>query len=107
MVHSARPLTTSRSSLTSRGWKRARAAARGSGERKDHVLQSARNLSALRTQFIERPDPAQAAVREQHEAVAHPFGVDELVDGENEGPPAARHVVQHAHDLARLPEVEA
>src|ERR1700704_6075870 len=104
MVHSARPLSTPQSSLASKVWNGARRAA--SGERKEHVLQSGRRLLGLCPQFVERPDPAQPPVREQHEAITYAFGIEQLMDGENEGAPPPRDVSKHTHDLARLPQIE-
>src|SRR5437667_1349591 len=107
MVQSARPLRTSRSSLPSNGWIGARRIVTASGERKEHLLQSCRALAAAHAKLVERADPAHPAVREQHEAVADALGVAQLMHRENEGAPAAGHVAQHGHDLARLPQIEA
>src|SRR3954451_20647250 len=107
MVQSARPLTMARSSLASNGRKGARWITTASGERKEDLLQSARGHPGLRAQVRERPCPSNPAVREQHEAVTDPLGVDQLMNGQNKGAPAARDLADHAHDLARLPEVEA
>src|SRR6266852_1988064 len=82
MVHSARPPSTSRSSFMSSGRKGARCTAAASGERKEHLLQ--RRPSARMAQLVERAGAPQAAVGEQHEAVADPLGIGQLVDGENE-----------------------
>ena len=46
-------------------------------------------------------------MREQHEAIANTFGIDELMDRENKRAPIARDAAEQTHDLARLPEVEA
>src|SRR6516165_1752886 len=78
MVHSARPLRTSRSSLAKSGVSGALLTVTVSGERKEHVLQSRRVVAARRAQLVERAHAAHAAVRQQHEAVADPLGVDEL-----------------------------
>src|SRR5262249_11020906 len=107
MVHSARLLTTALSSLASNGWNGARRTTAGSGERKEHLLQSGRGLSGLRAQLRERAGAADASFRQQHEAVADARGIAQLVNGENERAPIARDIAQHAHDLARLPQVEA
>src|SRR5262245_35360144 len=107
MVHSARPLRTSRSSLPNSGARLARLTVTVSGERKEHVLQSCRVVAARRAQLLERADAVHAAVRQQHEAVADPLGVDELMNREDERAAAGGHIAQHAHDLARLLEVEA
>src|SRR5215831_10378663 len=104
MVHSARPLTTSRISLASKGWNGARRTTAGSGERKEHLLQSGRGLAGLRAQLRERAGAADAPFRQQHEAVADARGIAQLVNGENERAPVARNVAQHAHDLACLPQ---
>src|SRR5215813_9147169 len=107
MIHSARTLATSRSSLASKEWNGARRTTAGSGERKEHLLQSGRGLAGLRAQLSERAGAADASFRQQHEAVADARGIAQLVDGENERAPIARDIAQYAHDLARLPQVEA
>src|ERR1700682_4243086 len=106
MVHRARPLTTSRNSLMTKGRTGDRLGATKSGERKEYILQSSRGFSALRAKLVERSDTANPAIREQHEAVADTFSVHQLVDGENEGTPPASHLAKHPHDLAGLPEIE-
>src|SRR5262249_8663240 len=107
MVHSARPLATSRISLASKGWTSARRTTAGSGERKEPLLQPGRGLPGLHAQLRERPHAAHAPVRQQHEAVADARGIAQLVDGENERAPIARNVAQHFHDLAGLSQIEA
>ena len=97
----------SRSSLASNGRNGAQWTTSASGGRKEEVLQSARGHPGLRAQVRERPDATDPAVREQHEAVTDPLGVDQLMNGQNKGAPIARDLADHAHDLARLPEVEA
>src|SRR5262245_43388735 len=104
MVQSARPLSTSRSSLPSSGATRARWTLTGSGERKEHVLQSGRVAAAARAQFVEGAGAAHAPVRKQHEAVADALCIDQLVNGEHEGAPAGGNIAQHGHDRARLLE---
>src|SRR3954452_18854193 len=105
MVQSARPLTMARSSVASSGRKGVRWTTTASGERKEDVLQSARGHPGLRAQLRKRPDATDPPLREQHEAVTDPLGVDQLMNGQNEGAPAACDLADHAHDLARLPEV--
>src|SRR5262249_11821230 len=107
MVHSARPLATSRISLASKGWNGARRTTAGSGERKEHLLQPGRGLPGLSAQLSERAGAADASFRQQHEAVADARGIAQLVDGEDERTPIARNVAHHVHDLARLPQVDA
>src|SRR2546430_17141931 len=99
MVHSARPLATSRISLASNGWNGARRTTAGSGERKEHLLQSGGGLSGLRAQLRERPHAADASFRQQHEAVADARGIAQLANGEAERGPIARQVSQHVHDF--------
>jgi hypothetical protein len=53
-----------------------------SGEGKKYVLQYRRRASGSRAQFFERADPTNPPVREQDEAVAHRFGVTQLMDGQ-------------------------
>src|SRR3954453_10422117 len=107
MVQSARPLTMSRSSLASNGRNGARWTTTASGERKEDVLQSARGHAGLRAQVRERPGATDPAVREQHEAITDPLGVDQLMNCQNKRAPIARDRADHAHELARLAEVEA
>src|SRR2546428_8596005 len=107
MVHSARPLATSHSSLASNGWNGARGTTAGSGERKEHLLQPGGGLAGLRAQLRQRADATDAPFRQQHEAVADARGVAQLMNGENERAPIARNVAQYVYDLARLPQVEA
>ena len=96
MVHSARPLTISRNSLASNGRNGARAKGVASGERKEDVLESGRRHPGLRAQVRERADATDPAVREQHEAVADPFGVDQLMNGQNQRASVARNVANHS-----------
>src|SRR5437764_2308635 len=107
MVHSARPLSTSRSSLASSGAMPARWTLTASGERKEHVLQSSRVLAAARAQLVERADATHATVGQQHEAVADPLRIDQLVNRKHERAPAAGKIAQYPHDRARLLEIEA
>src|SRR5262245_55561136 len=101
-VHSARPASTSRSSLASKGVSAGRAIEAASGERTEYFLQPCRGFARLRAQLRQRPDPAQAAVRNQQEAVADALGIDQLVDGEHEGATAGRDLANDLHDLTRL-----
>src|SRR5690242_18673008 len=101
-IHSARPLTISRSSLASSGRSGARATGAGSGERKEDLLEMRRGKPGAHTQPIERALAAQAPVRQKQEAVAHPLGVGELVDGEQEGAPVRGGAAQQIGDGASL-----
>src|SRR5437867_1617091 len=98
MVHSARPLATSHSSLPSRGHTGARWRRAVSGERKEDFLQIGCGFPRLRLELRERAHAADATFCEQHEAVADACGVAQLVNGENERSPLARDLAQHAHD---------
>src|ERR1700731_3470232 len=107
IVQSARPSSTSRSSLVNKGRSGTRRNAAVSGERKEYVLQPCRDLAGPPAQLIERTGPADAAAREQDEAVADPLRIDQLVDREDKRAPASRNLAQHVHHLARLSEVES
>src|SRR5437868_12812882 len=50
---------------------------------------------------------ADAAAAQEHEAIADPRGVADLVDGEKERPPARGVRAQGGADLARLAQVES
>jgi hypothetical protein len=50
--------------------------------------------------------PAHLTIPQQHEPITYAFGVDQLVDRKNETAATAGNVTDHAHDLARLPQVE-
>src|SRR4029077_7158539 len=106
-VHSARPLSISHSSLTSRGRREARWNAATSGERKEHVLQSPRALVGLCAKLIERPDAADPTLGEEHKPVADTLGITQLVDRKHEGAPPAGNLAQESHHLASLPQVKA
>src|ERR1700730_18744214 len=106
IVQSARPLSTSRSSLASRGQTGTRWNAAVSGERKEHILQSGPDLTGAPAQLIERSVSAHAAAREQHETVAHPLRVNELVNRQDQRAPGSRCLAQHLPHLAGLPPVE-
>src|SRR5262249_41101988 len=107
MVHSARPLATSHSSLPSNGRIGARSTRAVSGERKEDVLQIGCGFFCLRPELRERAHAADATFGEQHKAVANARGVAQLVNRENERSPGARDLAQHVHDVAGLPQVEA
>src|SRR3954468_21486997 len=106
MVQSARPPASSRSSLASKGPSGACRTSAASGERKEDPLQSGLHQSGARAQLRERAGAADAAVDEQHEAVADALGVEQLMNGQNQRASAAHDVTQHGHDLARLAEIE-
>src|SRR5215467_3320507 len=105
MIHSARPLTISRSSFASKGGNGADAVS--SGERKKNLLQMRRRQLGLGAQLVESAAGTDASGRQQHEAVADTLGVRELMDGENQGAPATGLVAKHAHDVAGLTKIEA
>src|SRR5262245_10772003 len=107
MIQSARPPASSRSSLASRGRSGACRTTAASGERKKDLLQSGLRQSRARAQLGERAGAVDAAVDEQHEAVADALGVEQLVNGQNQRASVARDLAQHAHDLPRLAQVEA
>src|SRR3954464_3378819 len=89
-VHNARPFTISRISFPSRGRRGARRMTTASGERKEHRLQVAAGKAGLHAQRVERAAAAHGAVGEQDETIADAFGIDQLMDGENERPAVCR-----------------
>src|SRR5436190_8798871 len=107
MVHSARPLAISRSSLRSNGAEAMRWGATISGERKENVLQTARRFPDSRPQLVECADAAYTALRKQHKPIADAFGFGQLVNCNNEAAPMLRRIAQNAHHLSRLAQVEA
>src|ERR1700737_2675243 len=104
IVQSARPLSTSRSSLLNKGRSGTRWNAAVSGERKEHILQSGPELTGAPAQLIERSVSAHAAAREQHETVAHPLRVNELVNRQDQRAPATRGLAQPRQHLPALPQ---
>src|SRR6185503_8230520 len=108
MVQSARPLTMPHSSFTSRGCSDAgRLWAMTSGECKEQLLQSGRRELRLATQLIERAGASDSSRSEQHEAVAHAFGVGELMNRQHEGAALSCHAAKQRHHFAGLPQIEA
>src|SRR5438477_9081668 len=106
MVHSARPLKRSPSSLPSRAMRPARSLVWiTSGERKENILEPWRPGGGA--QLGERATAAHSALRQQHEAVAHAFCVRELVNGQEQRAAAPRNTAQQCHHLTCLPQVEA
>src|SRR5262249_61969293 len=91
MVHSARPLSTPHSSLTSKGRSGARCTPMASGERKENLLQRGRSLFGRRTKLVERADAAHSTGGEQHETVTDAFGVGELMDRQHQRASTRRH----------------
>src|SRR5215472_11300441 len=78
-----------------------------SGERKENILQSSRTESGAPAQLVERARSANVASGEQHEAIAHAFGVHQLMNSNNERAPACRRLANELRHVARLSQIEA
>src|SRR5262245_18432678 len=102
--HSARPEKISQSSLASSG---ASGAQIDSGERMESVLQAGVGQVDAHAQFRQRATTAHAAVGQQHEAIAHAFGIGQLMNGEDQRAPLAGYATEQLGDGARLPQVKA
>src|SRR5437899_8676226 len=107
IVHNALPLRTSHSSFASSGQRGACRTTAVSGERKEVLLQAAGGEMRAHAEVTECAGPADAAVSEQDKAVADPFGIQQLMDRQDQGAPLGRAPPEHAHDLTRLLENEA
>src|SRR6516162_8461622 len=98
------PVTSSRSSLRNSG----ATGARGSCERKEDLFEIAADRQAGRScQLGQRADAHHAAAAEQHEPVAYPLGVAELVDRQHQGAAINHLVSQQVHHFACLTQIEA
>src|SRR5258706_11817203 len=107
IVHSARPLRISHSSLTSSGHRGHSRNRNGSCERKKQVLQTSTCASRSRAKIIQRPHAANTAIGKENEAIADSLGVQQLMDGKNKCPALGDLFAQHTGNVACLPEVEA
>src|SRR5437762_3102441 len=107
MVQNARPLASSRSSLTSKGLSGARKPAPASGECKEDIFERSHWRVGEGTQVTERSVAAYPAICKQHKPIARAFGIQHLMDGEDQRAPAGRQLTQHHHHLARLSKIEA
>src|SRR6476661_9754631 len=75
-------------------------------KREEHLLHAAFRDSGVLAEPGEGPLPHHAAAGEQHEAVAGAAGVGELMDREEQRPPARRLVAENEGRLAGLAQVE-
>src|SRR6516225_7750709 len=107
MVHSARPLKISANSLASSGYKGAPCARSVLGERKKDLLQRSLGDTSLCTQLAERADATDLSAGQKNEAIAHPLGVRELMDRQDEGTPSAGRFAHDINDVAGLAKIEA
>src|SRR5262249_58603016 len=106
MIHSARPPTMWRSSVTKSG--RSGAVGRPvSRERKENLLEAGTGEVGSCPQLGEGSATAQASLREQNEAIAYPLRVGQLVDREYERTAVRRLAPEQTHNVARLARVEA
>src|SRR5262244_1384333 len=106
MIHRARPLTISHSSLPSSGRSGARGCVDVSGERKEDLLEARVGKAGMGPQLAERPDAAHAAVGQKDETIADALGVGQLMNREDERAAVRGLAAQHAGDRARLAEIE-
>src|SRR5438477_5362401 len=107
MVHSARPLKISASSFASNGCSGAAYVSYALGKRKKDLLKRSGRNPGLRTQLVERANPAHVASGKKNETVASPLRVGELVNGEDERAPLGGLIADHLDDVAGLPKIEA
>jgi hypothetical protein len=82
-----------------------------SPERKEDVLQRAslvdRRLGHARSELVERALAADQSIAQEHEPVADPRGVADLMDRQEQRPPGGCHLAKQSGHFTRLPEVEA
>src|SRR5947207_14396634 len=78
---------------------------RHSRERKKHLLEPTIGHTGTLAQFVDRAVADDAAVAEQHQTVADPRGVVQLVDRQEERTATVAVRAQHVHHLARLPQI--
>src|SRR5258707_1584996 len=107
MVHSARPLRISHSSLISSGLRGASWTRNVSCERKKDILQSSRGEPRSRAEVIQRSGATNAAIGKENEAVTNPFRVQQLMNRKDKRSALGGFSAQDAYDVANLPEVEA
>src|SRR3954466_10976093 len=111
-THHARDATSSRYSFASSHKKEGTAffAVPSLGERKEHLFQIVRGAAACggeRPELVERAFAADAAAAQQHEAIAHPRRVVDLVNRQEHGPPRRGVGAERRRDVAALAQVEA
>src|SRR5258708_40044913 len=80
IVHSARPLSISHSSLTSSGLRGASQTRNVSGEGKEDILQISVGEPGSRPEIIQCSCATNTAIGEENKAVANTFGIHQLVD---------------------------
>src|SRR5215211_2537891 len=105
MVHKARPARISENSLPRSGVVGAWPI--GSGERKEDLLEARARPIDAGTQLRQRSGTANASFDKQHESIANPLRVAELVDGQNKRSAGAGKPPQSASDVPGLLEIEA
>src|SRR5258708_36612103 len=107
MVHSARPLRISHSSLTSSGLRGASWTRNVSGEGKKDILQISSCNASPRTQITQRPRSTNAAIAKENEAVTNPLSVQQFMNRKDKLAALSRFPPQTADDVATLPKAEA
>src|SRR5512132_576207 len=85
----------------------AKSAERDLGEREEHLLEPALGQPGAGAQLRERALAGYPAAGEQHETVADPPGVGELMDRDEERSALARRAAKDLFHFAGLPQVEA
>src|SRR5947209_16577578 len=98
----ARELASSRRSLSNSSRH-----APTSRERKKDLLDVGVGTIGARAELVERAFADDASVAQQHESVANPGGIVQLVDREQQRSPARRDLTEHRANLSHLPEVES
>src|SRR5262249_391747 len=76
------------------------------GEGKEHLLEAHLVNTSQASQLIERACTAHDSAGEENEPVAHPFGIHQLMDRENEATPRCCRLAKNAHPFSGLSEIE-
>src|SRR5690242_5670096 len=106
MVHSARPVVISASSLARSGLHGTACARYVSGKRKKDVLQRSLRQCCLHPQLTQSANPPHPAAGKKKEAITDALSIDKLVNGENQGAPPGSLVAEQLNDLATLPKIK-
>src|SRR6202165_796935 len=107
IVHRARPLRISHSSLISSGLRGASWTRNASCERKKDVLQIANWIPGSRAKIIQCPNATNTAIRKQNETVTNALGIHQLMNRKDEGTALGGFIAQHFGHRADLSEGEA
>src|SRR3954452_6289659 len=107
MVHSARPLTVSHSSLTSSGVRGATCTRNNLCERKEDVLQTSLCKPGLHLQIVEGAGASNATIGQEDEAITNTLCIRQLMYRKRQCSAGRRLPAQHVDNLASLSKVEA